>query len=848
MALQNVTVEIAFTTTPFADPATLTWTDVSNYVESWSTKRGRADEQSQMQAGTATVSLQNTDGRFDPDNGSSPYSPNLLPGVPVRISTTFSGTTYYLFWGFIESWEQHYDKMTPIVVVTASDGLKAVLSYSLGRGYTDMLVSDYGGVVGTANTFFWPWQTPNDRNYYLATASADVTDVGATTVNGMSQTALQLDGAASNGFLYWNNGAAGSEYWPCLDGWFRIDTLPASTAAPKCMVWAGNSNGATGTPNLGFGNNAGADSLSAWVVNYPQNILAAAVADPTSTSGWTISGSGATIATANIGTTTGYQRIWLDNGATDFYGATKSMRVTMAAGSATIDLLSPFTNATAGTAYTFQAVLGIEEARTNTVGVTIDWYNGATFISSTSVGSGFSAAGTQRLGVKATAPAGTTKFQWHLTTSAQTGGTLHVDLAQLVAVAGTFDSLNWYSGGSTPTAQLLTVVASYAGVAPPGQSNSATGWPCYATTSLPTVGTWFHLAVDGGTDNIGKPYSATGVRMPSLWVNGVAIRMWTTGPYTGTAFNAQAFTGLGAKMFFNGSGTPSVMTASCLAITVDDLYVPDGNIAAAGEVTATKALAHYNYGLRRHDFFAELTGARVSDVLDSLGWPSAQRSIDTGTVTLLAQAPDATGSSLTGISLIQSAGTAEAGVYFVGRDGKFNFWDQAHTMGGSPVLTIGDGSSDVHYMGWPVIRKDDTKIFNLIELSQTVTDGSGSTALAVQISDATSQGRYNVRALAVSAPWSSASDMATIAAAALADYKNPATRVASVSVEGVTSNAFASLLPRDIGDYVKVNLVPDNYTGPGVVVNAFIQGISIAGAQNRSWIFTFSLSPTLAGH
>src|SRR5690349_12074071 len=100
MALQNVTVEVAFTSTPFADPSTLTWTDLSSYVESWSTNRGRADEQSQMQAGTATVSLQNTDGRFDPDNGSSPYSPNLLPGVPIRISTTFSATKYYLFWGF----------------------------------------------------------------------------------------------------------------------------------------------------------------------------------------------------------------------------------------------------------------------------------------------------------------------------------------------------------------------------------------------------------------------------------------------------------------------------------------------------------------------------------------------------------------------------------------------------------------------------------------------------------------------------------------------------------------------------------------------------------------------------
>jgi hypothetical protein len=41
MALQAVTVEVAFTTTPFADPATLTWTDVSAYVESWSTA-GRA--------------------------------------------------------------------------------------------------------------------------------------------------------------------------------------------------------------------------------------------------------------------------------------------------------------------------------------------------------------------------------------------------------------------------------------------------------------------------------------------------------------------------------------------------------------------------------------------------------------------------------------------------------------------------------------------------------------------------------------------------------------------------------------------------------------------------------------
>lgn len=98
----NVDVEVhfGFGSGPFT--ATPTWTDVSTYVRGANWTRGRSSLQATYPAGNGSLLLDNTDGRFYPWNTSSPYTPNVKIGVPVRIRATHNSILYPLFYGYLD--------------------------------------------------------------------------------------------------------------------------------------------------------------------------------------------------------------------------------------------------------------------------------------------------------------------------------------------------------------------------------------------------------------------------------------------------------------------------------------------------------------------------------------------------------------------------------------------------------------------------------------------------------------------------------------------------------------------------------------------------------------------------
>ncbi|WP_159066325.1 carbohydrate binding domain-containing protein [Streptomyces hygroscopicus] len=72
------------------------WTDITEYVDidtGVSITRGAADELSEVQAGTCTLTLDNSDGRFTSGRAASPYYPNVRKNVPIWIQVV-SGTNY----------------------------------------------------------------------------------------------------------------------------------------------------------------------------------------------------------------------------------------------------------------------------------------------------------------------------------------------------------------------------------------------------------------------------------------------------------------------------------------------------------------------------------------------------------------------------------------------------------------------------------------------------------------------------------------------------------------------------------------------------------------------------------
>ena len=117
----DLTVEIGFASNPY--DSSYTYTDVSAYVLKIDIKRGRQQALSEIGTGIATVVFDNQDRRFDPTNTSSPYSPNVIPNKPIRISAVYDSTTYRLFEGFIEQFPQQFvaSGNQSITTVTALD-------------------------------------------------------------------------------------------------------------------------------------------------------------------------------------------------------------------------------------------------------------------------------------------------------------------------------------------------------------------------------------------------------------------------------------------------------------------------------------------------------------------------------------------------------------------------------------------------------------------------------------------------------------------------------------------------------------------------------------------------------
>jgi hypothetical protein len=123
MSWPQIIVEVDFTKVPTTALANNTWVDISADVISFTTRRGRSDELARIEAGVATVVLDNSDRKYDPTNAAGPYYGNLIPMRKLRIRAVYASVTYAIFCGFVESWPQSWpgglDATAPIDVVDA---------------------------------------------------------------------------------------------------------------------------------------------------------------------------------------------------------------------------------------------------------------------------------------------------------------------------------------------------------------------------------------------------------------------------------------------------------------------------------------------------------------------------------------------------------------------------------------------------------------------------------------------------------------------------------------------------------------------------------------------------------
>lgn len=105
------------------------WTDISAYV--WleqapiTITRGRSTELDRCDAGRMTLTLKNTDRRFDPESYYSPYAPYVKPRARIRLQARWpkaSGTWRSIYTGYVANWKPVYlDGRQAACQVTALD-------------------------------------------------------------------------------------------------------------------------------------------------------------------------------------------------------------------------------------------------------------------------------------------------------------------------------------------------------------------------------------------------------------------------------------------------------------------------------------------------------------------------------------------------------------------------------------------------------------------------------------------------------------------------------------------------------------------------------------------------------
>jgi hypothetical protein len=160
--------------------------NISGYVlagDDLNVKYGRDGERSlsAVSAGSVELVLDNRDGRFSPDNASSPLYGMLVPGRPVKIETVHLGVTRTMFLGYIDDFELEADKYTGTCKLTVLDMLNKLAGGKISTPiYPSLQTGEAVNVV--LDAIGWP------------SADRDV-DSGATTLRwwfGEGENALEV--------------------------------------------------------------------------------------------------------------------------------------------------------------------------------------------------------------------------------------------------------------------------------------------------------------------------------------------------------------------------------------------------------------------------------------------------------------------------------------------------------------------------------------------------------------------------------------------------------------------------------------------------------------------------------
>ncbi|WP_040829812.1 hypothetical protein [Nocardia jiangxiensis] len=190
-----------------------TWTDITAYVQGITAKRGRQYELDEPRAGSLNLALDNHDGRFDPSNAGSPYSPNVVLYKPIKVVCTNGSFSNTIFYGYVERWPQTYYnagnwQMTPLIAVDIFGALKQKVFLSLVE---EMIAQQ------NPSNLWWPLTSAAPTSNVTPERTAGIQNGQVATFGGNQQVSLGANPYANPAPGL--EGLGGASFTPASPGW-----------------------------------------------------------------------------------------------------------------------------------------------------------------------------------------------------------------------------------------------------------------------------------------------------------------------------------------------------------------------------------------------------------------------------------------------------------------------------------------------------------------------------------------------------------------------------------------------------------------------------------------------------
>lgn len=250
------------------------------------------------------------------------------------------------------------------------------------------------------------------------------------------------------------------------------------------------------------------------------------------------------------------------------------------------------------------------------------------------------------------------------------------------------------------------------------------------------------------------------------------------------------------------------------------------------------ALAHYKAGAGQ--WANQTPGQRVNSVLDTIGWPSARRTVGIDSAPQL-QPVDATLTQANALSYLQSIESNDLGYLLMGADGTVTFLTRQQLVGaglGSVQAVFGNeavlNSSETPYeLAEPFL--DQMILFNKAEVQQT----GGATFI---YKDAASVNKYWERTVqATGMLMANIVDAVYMAQWLVLHYKAPETRIEPLVLNPLNDDrVWKAALNLDVGELVEVRDRMRVASGYRSYI-ARVQGVNIDVTSDK-WVFNLSLA------